>query len=146
MLRHSLLLYRDDQPGGDALPRFDNDAWLSYIPIRLPETINAYQRLPPGAAAVLINQAHTDPDLAMPVGASELRIVEAIDGVRTVGEIVQKLSHSGVSTQRKLRQLAQRLFERLWRFDQVVFDSSNVSHLSGSALPHPDRDRRGVWD
>ena len=38
MTRQSLILYCDDHPGVDLLPRFEGDSWLAYIPLRLPET------------------------------------------------------------------------------------------------------------
>ena len=62
MLRHNLIVYRDDRPSGSGLPLFDRDGWLAYVPIRLPETLSLQNRLPRGAAAVLVNQAHADPD------------------------------------------------------------------------------------
>ena len=46
---------------------FAGDAWLSYVPIRMPDTICVQERLPPGAAAVLINQNHTYTDLFMTI-------------------------------------------------------------------------------
>jgi len=124
MLRHNLIVYRDDRPSDTDLPQFDNGGWPAYVPIRLPETTSVQKRLPPGAVAVLINQAHGDPDLFMPVNASEMRLVEAIDGKRTVGEIIQHVSSSGNKSLSLLRKQARSLFERLWRYDQVVFDAS----------------------
>ena len=65
MVRHNLIVYRDDGAGAGKLPRFDGDGWLDYTPMRLPETIIVQDRLPPGAAAVLINQEHTDTGLVL---------------------------------------------------------------------------------
>ena len=45
------------------------------------------ERLPPGAAAVLINRAHTDTDIYLPIDAREKLLVDAIDGERSIGEI-----------------------------------------------------------
>jgi SAM-dependent methyltransferase len=59
MVRHSTVVYRDDRPANAQPISFDGDAWLDYVPLRLPDTICVEQRLPPGAAAVLINQTHT---------------------------------------------------------------------------------------
>jgi len=98
--------------GGSPLPRFDNDGWLAYVPIRLPETISIQKRLPPGAAAVLINQSHTDRDLILPVDTAELRLVEAIDGEWTIDEIIAHVSRSGGSGLRPLQDQARSLFER----------------------------------
>ncbi len=124
MLRHNLVAYRDDRPGGLEQPRFDGERWLSYIPLRVPETLNVKQKLPFGAAAVLINPAHSDPDLILPVDANELRLVEAIDGKRALAEIVRLVWGSGHSG-RGIQQ-AKGLFERLFWYDQVVFDASQV--------------------
>ena len=92
MLRHSLIAYRDDRPGDRHLPRFDEDDWLGYTPLRLPETISVRERLPAGAAAALINRSHSDPDLVLFVDAAELQMVEAIDGQRSIADIVQRLA------------------------------------------------------
>ena len=46
------------------------------------------ERLPPGAAAALINQTHTYTDLVLPIDRAEKRVNnEAIDGTRSVAEI-----------------------------------------------------------
>jgi SAM-dependent methyltransferase len=121
MLRHSLIAYQDGGPGAGQLPRFDDDGWLGYTPLRLPETITVQQRLPAGAAAALINQSHSDPDLVLFVDAAELQMVAAIDGRRTVAAILQRQA----SPARNLHQQARSLFRRLWWYDQVVFDAAH---------------------
>jgi len=35
ILRHSLIIYRDDQPGDSLLPNFDGESWMTYTPIFL---------------------------------------------------------------------------------------------------------------
>lgn len=123
MLRHNLIVYRDDRPSN--LPQFDGVGWLSYVPICLPESISVQKRLPPGAAVVLINQSHTDPDLVLPISAAELRQVEAINGERSIVDIIHQVSLSGAGSLRQSRDLARSLFEQLWQHDQVVFDASH---------------------
>lgn len=118
MLRHNLIVYRDNS--SSALPRFDGDGWRDYIPLRLPDTITVRDRLPPGAAAVLINQEHTDTDLYLPVDAIELRLVKEIDGRRSIAAIIGRLAATASSSNR-LHKQAHDLFERLWQWDQIVF-------------------------
>jgi hypothetical protein len=48
------------------------------------------------------------------------RIFDAIDGRRTIGEIVDRTGANGGS-------LARSFFEKLWRYDQVSFDASNAA-------------------
>jgi len=119
MLRHSLVAYRADQPGHGRMIRFDGHAWPAYIPMRVPEAITVRQQLPPGAAAVLINRQHTDTDLVLPIDATEMRLLTAVDGERTIGQIARR---AGVDRAR-----ARIFFERLWHYDQVVFNASHAA-------------------
>ncbi len=122
MVRHSAVVYRDDSPGGAHQVSFTGDAWLGYVPIRMPDTICVQERLPPGAAAVLINQTHTYKDLFMPIDSTEKRLFDAIDGSCSVGDLVARALPSSQS--KAHRDIARAFFERLWWYDQVVFDTS----------------------
>src|SRR5438874_2559496 len=90
MLRHSVIAYRDD--AADSLKRISlaGDARLRYVPIRMPDTLRVQERPPQGKAAVLINQSHTYRDIYMPIDTTEARLFDAIDGTRSVGDIVAK--------------------------------------------------------
>jgi SAM-dependent methyltransferase len=131
MVRHSVIVYRDDRPGDPQPVGFAGDAWPGYVPIRMPETICVEERLPPGAAAVLINQTHTDRDLYLPIDAFERQLFDAIDGSRSIGDIVQRGSSS--PQQPPGRGVARGFFERLWRYDQVVFDTSGGPNSPATA-------------
>ncbi len=113
MVRHSVIVHRSDSSSRELRIRFDDTAWPGYVPIRMPDTICIQERLPAGAAAVLINQTHTYRDLILPVSSAEKRWLDAIDGNRTIAEIAGKQL-----------EVARSFFERLWWYDQVVFDGS----------------------
>jgi hypothetical protein len=115
MIRHSAVAYRDDAPGDLQRISFTGEAWLGYVPIRMPDTICVQERLPPGAVAVLINPTHTYTDLFLPIDAQQKKLFDAIDGERTISDISQEHGHFDT---------ARVLFERLWQHDQVVFDAS----------------------
>jgi len=118
MVRHSVVAYRDDSPGGPQRVRFAGDAWLGYVPIRMPDTICVQEQLPVGAAAVLINQTHTYRDLILPIDSTEKRLFDAIDGTCNMGDIVKKMSPS--SQEISTLDVARPFFERLWWYDQIV--------------------------
>jgi hypothetical protein len=121
MVRHSVIVYRDDSPSPFQPVSFAGDAWLSYVPIRMSETICVQERLPAGAAGVLLNRNHTYTDLLMTIDAAEKHMFDATDGNRTIDQI----SETTLPSSRKQRQLnACTFFERLWWHDQVVFDTS----------------------
>jgi SAM-dependent methyltransferase len=125
MVRHSAVLYRGDNHGDMQPISFAADAWLSYVPIRMSDTICVQERLPAGAAAVLINQTHTYRDLFMPINATEKRLFDAIDGSRTIGDIAARALPSLPNKSRL--DMGRLFFERLWQYDQVVFDASTGS-------------------
>jgi SAM-dependent methyltransferase len=122
MVRHSVIVYRDDSPGRPQAIDFGGDAWPGYVPIRMADTICIQERLPAGAAAVLINRTHTCTDLVMPIDPIEKRMFDAIDGKRSVGDITKGTLPS--TRKASPLDLARAFFERLWWYDQVVFDSS----------------------
>jgi hypothetical protein len=68
MVRHSVVAYRNDTASGLQDVDFDGDAWLGYVPIQMADTICVLDRLPPGAAAVLIKQTHVYKDLFCQLG------------------------------------------------------------------------------
>ena len=114
MTTHSVVAYRNDAAISSTRVDFAGDAWLDYVPIRLPDTLCIQEKLPPGAAAVLINRAHTFHDVYLPIDAREKRLFDTIDGERTIGAIVGD----------QHREAGRALFERLWWHDHVVFDAS----------------------
>lgn len=122
MVRHSLVAYRSESSCNSQAVGFVGDAWLGYVPIRMPDTICVQKGLPPGAAAVLINQSHTYTDLFMPIDSTEKRLFDAIDGNSCIGDIVERAFSS--SRQETQPHVARTFFERLWWYDQLVFDAS----------------------
>src|SRR5215475_8492402 len=122
MVRHSAVVYRNDSPGGVQLISFAGDAWLRYIPLRMPNTICVQERLPPGAAGVLINQTHAYRDLILPIDSTEKRLFDGIDGSCSIGGIVERTLPS--SQTKSQLEMARTFFEKLWWCDQVVFDAS----------------------
>jgi SAM-dependent methyltransferase len=120
MVRHSVVAYRNDCPGEPRPIRFDDGHWQNYVPIRLPTTVSIQESLPTGAAAVLINKGHVYTDLFLPIDQREKQLFDAIDGHRTIVDVARsaRLNKSDWD-------LARRFFERLWWYDQVVFDVSD---------------------
>ena len=122
MARHKLIAYRDDHVGPSQPITFAGDRWRDYVPISVPWTVCVRERLPPRSVAVLINRAHPFTDLILTVAKDEDRLRSAIDGERTLGEILRDVGQN--IDQRK----ALRFFERLWQYDQVVFDASRAGN------------------
>jgi SAM-dependent methyltransferase len=122
MVRHSMVVYRNDFAHDAQSVRFAGDTWRAYVPIRMPDTICVQDRKVAGAACVLINQNHTYRDLLMTINSMEKVWLDAIDGNRSISDIVKE--RSPISEQRSWEDKARTFFERLWWYDQVVFDSS----------------------
>ena len=89
----------------------------SFVPVRLPWTLTVKDRAPRGVAAVLINPRHTYPDLALFIDAAQERLLTAIDGERSAGEILDSASETVSDEQ------GRQFFTRLWEHDLIVFDA-----------------------
>jgi SAM-dependent methyltransferase len=126
MVSHGFIAYRDDRSDESKAIHFADDHWRDYVPIALPWTVCVRERLPPGSVAVLINRSHTFTDLILTVDSFEDRLLGAIDGKRTLAEVLQFAALDGAGERR-----ARSFFERLWRYDQVVFDASRQRKPSG---------------
>lgn len=119
MATHSLVVRRDDETGGAPID-FGGECWKGYVPIRLPSTACVAERLPPGAVGLLFNRNHRFHDLILPIGATEKALLDAIDGDRTIGEVIERVGAGATEAARSF-------FESLWAYDQVVFDASAPS-------------------
>jgi SAM-dependent methyltransferase len=113
MVRHSVVAHRKDAEVRSSVD-FSGDEWLNYVPIRLPDTIAVRERLPAGAAAVLINRNHTYKDLYLQIDARQERLLAEIDGERTIAQLCGD---------RQDRNFVRDFFEQLWFWDQVVFNA-----------------------
>jgi SAM-dependent methyltransferase len=116
MDRHSFVAYPDDCEREAQPITFEGDVWRSFVPVRLPWTLTIKDRAPPGVAAVLINPSHAYPDLALFIDDAQERVFKAIDGQRSVREILQ--SAGGIEEEQ-----GRQFFNRLWEHDLVVFDA-----------------------
>jgi SAM-dependent methyltransferase len=119
MTKHNFIAYRDHRLGESRSITFAGDAWLDWVPLRLPWTLCIRERVPPGFVAVLINRAHTYPDLAFPIDAAQERVFAAIDGNRSVDQILRDAARGNGDEQ------VRRFVEQLWEYDQIVFDASS---------------------
>jgi SAM-dependent methyltransferase len=117
MDRHSFIAYRDDRKREAQPITFDGDAWRSFVPVRLPWTLTVKDRAPRGVAAVLINPSHAYPDLALFIDTAQERLLPAIDGERSVAEIMDSAGETISAEQ------GRQFFKRLWEHDLIVFDA-----------------------
>ncbi|HEY4973613.1 MAG TPA: hypothetical protein VII41_08390, partial [Steroidobacteraceae bacterium] len=120
MTQHRLIAYGSDAARDQQAIHFTGEPWQTYVPIRLPWTLCIRERLPAGSSAVLLNPVHQHRDLILPISAAEDRLLGQIDGIRSLGEIV-----SGAESNQRAD--AVQFFERLWLYDQIVFDASKAA-------------------
>jgi SAM-dependent methyltransferase len=118
---HSVIAVRSDAPHASVQVRFNDERnWPRYVPVRLPGTVCVQERLPPGAAAVLLSRYHASPDLILPIDSIEKRLFDVIDGRRTIAEIVERVDETNSPSRTRA------FFEKLFRFDQVAIDASHA--------------------
>lgn len=117
MTSHTVVVCRNDSAQRAPI-NLDDERSNAYVPIRLPSTQCVQERLPAGAAGVLLNKDHPFHDLILPIRTSEKIMFDAIDGRRTIEEIAA-LACDGDTSGR-----GRTFFKKLWCYDQVTFDAS----------------------
>jgi len=123
MVRHSAIVYRNDRPGGTRPISFTGEEWRRYVPIRMSDTICVQERLPAGAAAVLINRSHSHRDIFMTIDPTEKLLFDSVDGSCPIDDILKRT----LTSPKELHyDMARSFFKRLWWHDQVVFDASHT--------------------
>ena len=115
MTRHSFIAHHPARASDDPAAGFDDDGWHGYVAVKPHTVIAVEERLPPGAAAALLNRAHVFRDLVMFVDEAEKTAFDAIDGHRTMGDISAEPG----------------FFQRLYDHDLIVIDASATSNASG---------------
>lgn len=111
LARHTVIAYDQDDHTSGRLDFTDPGA-EAWRPVPVPTAVAVEERLPPGAAAALLNRAHSETDLVMFATAAELALFRRIDGRRAVGDLGPD---------------ARRFVERLFRHDLVVIDSTGAT-------------------
>jgi SAM-dependent methyltransferase len=86
-------------------------------------------RVPHGSVAVLINRAHTYPDLALPITAGQERVFAAIDGKHSIDEILRGAAGAMSDEQ------ARGFIRQLWEYDQIVLDATGSYGVSAAGEP-----------
>ena len=112
MTNHDFVAYGSKATSDAAQVSLADERYLNYVPIRRTWTVCIQERLPPGAAGVLVNQTHLFNDLFVFIDDDEKSMYEAIDGRRTIGDIAKEAPN------------ARAFFDKLWWYDQIVFDTS----------------------
>lgn len=115
MDRHGFITYRDDREREPQPITFEGGAWRSFVPVRSPWMLTIKDRAPSGVSAVLINPRHMYPDLALFIDAAQERLLKAIDGERSAGEILQSAVMS--------EETGRAFFQCLWEHDLIMFDA-----------------------
>jgi hypothetical protein len=75
----------------------------------------------------------------VPIDAAQARRLNAIDGKRTIRQLVQVATSGGPSHERQARAF----FEQLWQYDEVVFDASRA-YLASRGTAEADFSRSGA--
>jgi SAM-dependent methyltransferase len=117
MTAHSIIVSHKGGQRDDEL-LFDDDRWPDHVPLRLPSTLCVQERLPPGAAGVLLNRSHQFHDLVLVINPQEKEEFDAMDGRRSFAEILDHTHGSALD--------ARRFVKKLWQYDQIVFDTSKA--------------------
>lgn len=113
MTNHSFLAFQDEAGTHKNDVFTIKETFGKSVPHRRPTTILIEENIPTDAAGVLLNRSHQFHDLVMPIGENEKQMFDKIDGIKDINAIALGEADA-----------CRPFFEKLWRYDQVVFDFS----------------------
>jgi hypothetical protein len=114
---HTVIACRDDRPVESHAVRFTGSQWRRFKPIRNPGLEIDPGPFPGDGVARLSWAAHEDAAISLIVDETQARLFDAIDGSRSIEQIVEAAALRVADPER----VAQTLFQALWRRDFVWF-------------------------
>lgn len=102
------------------LTRFDNDDYLSYIPL-----IRSGTRLAGDASSLVLTRPSPLGEVAIPISRSEALLLEQADGKKNVAEILAHAPFAQFEAEARTA-FARAVCERMWRSGHVLFGRSGA--------------------
>jgi hypothetical protein len=130
---HTLVACRDDLPPRSWAVSFAGQDWLSFIPIRNPGLEIDVGAYPGEGVARLSWAAHDDPAIALIVDEAQSRLFDAIDGARSIAQILAAVPPSVAEPE----QVARSFFHTMWCRDFAWFQIPSAEAGGGPGRENP---------
>ena len=130
---HTVIACRDDRPARSHALSFAGQGWLCFIPIRNPGLEIDAGAFPGDGVARLSWAAHDDPAISLIVDEPQSRLFDAIDGRRSIAQILETASPRVAAPE----QFARGFFHTMWCRDFVWFQIPAASASGGPGSENP---------
>ena len=117
--KHQFVACRADRPGSAYRPDFPGPGFSRYVPVFTPGIKIVKEDYPNGGKGKIHYPLHEIGDPSFVLDASQLALLETVDGRRSVASIVRKVA--GKKDVKSLEELARRFFQTMWEHDFLLF-------------------------
>ena len=117
--KHQFVACRDDRPEAAYKPSFSGPEFSRYVPLFTPGIKIVKEDYPNGGKGKIHYPLHEIGNPSFVLDASQLALLEAVDGRRSVASIVRKVAGKKDGT--SLERLARRFFQPMWEHDFLLF-------------------------
>ena len=117
--KHQFVACRDDRPESTYKPSFPGSELSRYVPVFTPGIKIVKENYPNGGKGKIHFPLHEIGNSSFVLDASQLALLEAVNGRRSVASIVSKVA--GEEDAKSLEEPARRFFQTMWEHDFLLF-------------------------
>ena len=117
--KHQFVACRDDRPESAYRPEFSGSEFSRYVPVFTPGIKIVKENYPNGGKGKIHFPLHEIGNSSFVLDASQLALLEAVNGRRSVASIVGKVA--GKKDAKSLEEPAGRFFQTMWEHDFLLF-------------------------
>ena len=137
--KHQFVACRDDRPESAYRPEFSGSEFVRYVPVFTPGIKIVKEDYPNGGKGKIHYPLHKIGNPSFVLDASQLALLEAVNGRRSVASIVGKVA--GKKNAKSREERAGRFFQTMWERDFLLFYMPPEDNIATAGSPKPQEVR-----
>ena len=131
--KHQFVACRDDRPESTYRPEFSGSAFTRYVPVFTPGIKIVKEDYSNGGKGKIHYPLHEIGNPSYVLDASELALLEAVNGHRSVASIAKKVA--GKKNAKSREEPVRRFFQTMWKHDFLLFHMPSEDKIAAARAP-----------
>ena len=131
--KHQFVACRGDRPESAFTPEFSGSEFSRYVPVFTPGIKIVKEDYPNGGKGKIHYPLHEIGNPSFVLNTSQLALLEAVNGRRSVASIVRKVA--GKKNAKSREERAGRFFQTMWEHDFLLFHMPSEDKIASAGSP-----------